>query len=282
MASLARGCRQRGDYLTGPGTVGDVRIVAILSPVAEWQPILAAAIAADELGFDGVGLWDHYHSAKPEWAYVAGWSAHAALAQATNRVRIVPAVLNTLHYELGVLAKESSTLSIASGGRFEMAVGAGDWPDSFGAWGKTFPDRTERIARLNETVGLLKRLWSGEMVTFEGDFNRLTDASCTPAPDSPPRVVVGVGGSITLARSAVEYADELNVYESTAAACRELVAESDRSIELSGFVDWSWDKWPAEPAGELKHWDELGVQRLFVSLGALDMPARLHELATLT
>ena len=108
-----------------------MQIGAILSPIIDPATAIEAACAADREGLDAVGLWDHYHSPRPEWGYVAGWSMLAALAAATERVKIVPMVLNNLHYQLGVLAKETSTLALLSGGRFELGIGAGDWPDSF-------------------------------------------------------------------------------------------------------------------------------------------------------
>ena len=257
-----------------------MRIGAVLSPVDNWEWIRDAAVEADHLGVDSVGLWDHYHSERPEWGYVAGWSAHAALAQATKRVRIVPAVMNTLHFELGVLAKESAMLSLIAGGRFEMAIGAGDWPASFAAWGQPFPERDDRIARLEEVVLLLRRLWAGEAVTFDGRFHRLSEALTAPAPPEGPKVVVGVGASQTLARSAIAYADELNVYadEALVAQARRLATDSGRDVSISVFLSWEWDKWPADPASELAHWRDLGVDRVWVSLGADDMPSRLRDL----
>ena len=128
-----------------------MRIAALLTPVADWPAILDAARVADEAGVDAVGFWDHYHSGQPDWAYVCGWSAMGAVAALTERVRILPMVLNNLHYEVGVLAKESSILDVASGGRFELGIGAGDWPESFAAWGRPFPPVDERLDRLAET-----------------------------------------------------------------------------------------------------------------------------------
>src|SRR5919205_3992192 len=108
-----------------------MRVGAILSPVGDWRTILESAKIADSGGLDAVGFWDHYHSLKPEWAYVCGWSAYGALAIATERIRLVPMVLCRLNYTTGVLAKESSILSIASGGRVELAIGAGDYPQGY-------------------------------------------------------------------------------------------------------------------------------------------------------
>jgi alkanesulfonate monooxygenase SsuD/methylene tetrahydromethanopterin reductase-like flavin-dependent oxidoreductase (luciferase family) len=260
-----------------------MRIAAVLSPIVDFDAMLVAARRADELGFDGVGLWDHYHSPKPEWGYIAGWSAIAALAVRTTRVRLVQMVVNNLHFEPGVLAKETSTLAIASGGRFELGIGAGDWPDSFAAWGRPFPRREERISRLEESVAILRRAWTGEAFDFEGRFNNLRAACITPAPQTTPRVVVGVGRSPRLMESAVTYADELNIYadEEVVRRAQAAIARSGRDVTTSMFLSWEWDKWPVDPIAELERWNALGVERFFVSLGADDMPARLDQLGAL-
>ena len=259
-----------------------MRIGAILSPVAEWEPVVEAATVADELGLDAVGFWDHYHSPRPEWGYVCGWSAYGCLAAVTRRVRLVPMVLNNLHYEPGVLAKESSALSIASGGRFELGIGAGDWPESFAAWGQPYPDGGTRLGRLEETVQALRELWKGVEVDFTGEHVRLARASCTPPPSSPPRVVVGVGASRRTLASAVRYADELNLYADPeiVAAALDAVAGSGRAVDLSVFLSWEWDKWPADPAAELQPFSEQGIDRFFISLGGSDMPDRIRHLAS--
>jgi alkanesulfonate monooxygenase SsuD/methylene tetrahydromethanopterin reductase-like flavin-dependent oxidoreductase (luciferase family) len=261
-----------------------MRIGAILAPTGDWKVIADGARAADAAGLDAVGLWCHYHSAKPEWAHANGWSLYGALAAITERVRLVPMVLNNLHYQPGVLAKESSMLSLLSGGRFELAIGAGDWPESYAAWGEPYPERDERIGRLAETVSALRLLWKGEPVTSDGTYLHLDSATSTPAPAEPPRVVVGVGNSRRTARATLTVADEFNIYadEKLLADLRELIAASDREVAISTFFDWSWDNWPADPAAVLAPWRELGVGRVFVSIGWFDMAARAEELAALS
>jgi alkanesulfonate monooxygenase SsuD/methylene tetrahydromethanopterin reductase-like flavin-dependent oxidoreductase (luciferase family) len=257
------------------------RVGAVLAPVSDWSAIAEAAVVADEAGIDAIGLWDHYHSARPEWGYVAGWSAYGALAAVTNRVGLVPMVLNSLHYELGVLAKESSVLSIASGGRFELGIGAGDWPESFAAWGRPYPPAEERLDRLEETIDALRALWSGQPVSREGRYVTLRDATCTPVPPVPPRVVVGAGGSRRTIERALLFADEVNVYDdpSLVAAYRDGAAAAGRPVAVSLFVDWSWDHWPAEVGGELERIRGMGVDRVMISLGGPEMPVRLRTLA---
>jgi alkanesulfonate monooxygenase SsuD/methylene tetrahydromethanopterin reductase-like flavin-dependent oxidoreductase (luciferase family) len=192
-------------------------------------------------------------------------------------------VLNNLHYEPGVLAKESSILSLASGGRFELGIGAGDWPESFSAWGRPFPNAATRLKLLEETVDALRRVWTGTAVTTEGEHVRLDRASCTPAPERPPRVVVGVGGSPRTLREAVRFADEINVYtdEAVAAEARDAIAGAGRDVGISMFVGWEFDKWPDDPASELARWADLGVERFFVNVGAEDMSDRVRQLAAI-
>jgi alkanesulfonate monooxygenase SsuD/methylene tetrahydromethanopterin reductase-like flavin-dependent oxidoreductase (luciferase family) len=260
-----------------------MKIAPILAPVARVDATIEAARLADALGFDAIGLWDHYHSAKPEWGYIAGWSAMTSLAANTERINLVQMVVNNLHFEVGVVAKETSTLALLSNGRYELGIGAGDWPESFSAWGRTFPHREERVARLAESVDILRKAWSGGAFDFDGDFETLRGACVSPVPGRAPRVVVGVAKSRSLLESAVAYADELNLYadpvivESAAA----LVAQSGRDVTLSLFCDWSWSSWPADPQAELEPWRQRGIDRFFVSIGGDDMPARLEKLAPL-
>ena len=259
-----------------------MRIGAILSPIADPGDAVEAARAAERGGLDAVGLWDHYHSPRPEWGYVAGWSMLAAIAVATERVRVVPMVLNNLHFQPGVMAKETSMLALLSAGRFELGIGAGDWPDSFAAWHEPFPPVAERLGRLEESVAALRRLWTGAAVDADGDFVRLAGATSTPAPRQPPRVVVGVGGSRRTLEAASGFADELNVYAGPG-----LIEEAGAVVRPDGakpavsvFLSWEWDKWPADPEDQLEALEARGASRAFVSLGA-DLPGMADRISVL-
>ncbi len=257
-----------------------MEIGVVLSPTGDWPAILAAARAADQRGLGAVGFWDHYHSEQPEWAYVCGWSAYGALAAATERIRLVPMVLCRLSYTLGVLAKESAILSIVSAGRFELSIGAGDYPQEYTAWHQPFPDAKARIAALAETVAALRMLWRGEQVSYSGEYVQLTGAACTPVPPVAPRVVVGVGRSQRLIGSAVAYADELNVYadEAVWAFAQAQVAQSGRAVDLSVFLDWG--KWPADIGAELAAWQARGAARAMITIGwHPDLAERVHMIA---
>jgi len=241
-----------------------MRIGVNLGPTGDWSAMLAAAKRADAMGFDSIGFLDHYHADKPEWPFICGWSAYGALAMATSRIHLVPMVIDHLNHLPGILAKEISTLSIISAGRFELGIGAGDYFEEARAWGLPVPPASARISSLKETITILRRIWSGEQVTFDGEHLHLKNAAVTPLPTTFPRVVVGAGSSRKLILSAVEYADEINVYadeDLIRFAHREIEA-SDRAIALSVFV---WD-WPEDIATKLVTWEQLGVERTFLTL----------------
>ncbi len=242
-------------------------------PGDSWASVVNATRRAEDLGLDSVGFWDHYHAEKPDWSLICGWSAYGFLAATTSRIKLVPMVLCRPNYLLGVLAKESSMLQIASGGRVEFGIGAGDYPGEFAAWHVPFPDATHRVEWLSESVHALRRLWTGEQVTISGTHVSLDNACCTPVPPVPPRVVVGIGNSWRMVDSALSYADELNVYGDMEIAryAQEQIAASGRQISLSVFGHR-----PGEPPtdqellDDITRWRELGATRYIMTYGWAD------------
>lgn len=240
-----------------------MRIGVNLGPTENWEAVMEAAQKVDRYGFDSLGFLDHYHSEKPEWGYICGWSLYGALAMTTTRVKLIPQVICRLNYLPGVLAKETSVLALLSKGRFELGIGAGDYFGEMRAWGVPVPRASERIESLKETVQILREAWKGEAVTFNGKYLQVQGGLCLPSPLQVPRVVVGVGSSRSLLRSAMAYADEVNIYadeDLMREACREIEA-SGREITLSTFV---WD-WREDIREKLKEWEQLGVSRTFVT-----------------
>ena len=238
-------------------------------PTGRWQDVVQSTRLAEELGLDAVGFWDHYHSENPDWSLICGWSAYGYLAAITERVKLVPMVLCRPNYLLGVLAKESSLLQIASGGRFELGIGAGDYPAEFTAWDVPYASADERMAILAESVAALRQVWTGKLVTFEGDHVHLANAGCTPAPSPPPRVVVGAGNSRRLIDQAIAYADEINVYgdRETLDYAQRQVAANGRTIPISIFGSRPEDHLPVDMAAEIRQWRDLGASRYFVTVG---------------
>lgn len=257
---------------SGETPVAGIEVGVTFGPTGFWDDVVQGTRLAEERGLDAVGFWDHYHSEQPEWALTCGWSAYGYLAAITERIRLVPMVLCRPNYLLGVLAKESSILQIASGGRFELGIGAGDYPKEFRAWDVPYPSAEERMALLEESVLALREIWKGDLVTFNGEHVHLTEAACTPVAPVPPRVVVGAGSSRRMIDAAVRYADEINVYgdEEVFRYARERIAAAGRSIPVSVFPHRPEGQLPADLAGDIRRWRELGASRYLMTVGFAD------------
>ena len=109
-----------------------------------------------------------------------------------------------------VLARQAVTLDHASGGRFELGIGWGSVPDELDTFGVGAAPARERVARLGETLEVVRALWTGEPVTYEGRFFGLRDAQQRPVPSRRIPIVVGGVGPRTLALVR-EHADWWNV-----------------------------------------------------------------------
>jgi alkanesulfonate monooxygenase SsuD/methylene tetrahydromethanopterin reductase-like flavin-dependent oxidoreductase (luciferase family) len=262
------------DHMRDTASTFDVGVC--FGPTGSWIDVMEAT------RLDSVGFWDHYHSEKPEWALLSGWSLYGYLAAITSRVRLVPMVLCRPNHLLGVLAKESSMLQIVSNGRFELGIGAGDYDIEFRSWNVPYPDASYRIAWLEESVRALQRLWNGEQVTIKGECIELDRACCTPAPPAHPRIVVGVGNSRRLVDSAIAYADELNVYanENIVTYASERIATAERPVTLSVFANRDGEPPDATAlVSEMSAWRAAGASRFIMTYGwDDDIP---HEVETL-
>lgn len=162
-----------------------------------WPELREAALAAETAGWDSLWIDDHLLCDEGDEAdpKLEGWTALAALAAVTTRPRLGHLVSAITFRNVGVIAKMATTLDHLSGGRFVLGLGAGWHEREHEAFGLDFGASVgERLDRLEEAVGLLRRLLDGEAVTFEGRFHRLDRAVCTPRPVQA-RLPILVGGS---------------------------------------------------------------------------------------
>lgn len=246
-----------------PHKLAWVRIGANILPTEDWATIRDIAVRADRCRLDAVSLLDHYHTDRTDRAWLSGWSVYGALAAVTSHVKLVPMVIDRLNYLPGVLAKEAAVLSVMSGGRFELGIGAGDHFVEQEAWGLDVPNVATRIAALEETVQVLHLVWTGEKVSFDGTHMRLRGAASLPAPVGRIRTIVGAGSSRRLVSSAVRYADEVNVYadDGLLEFARTEIDRVGRDVSLSVYV---WD-WPDDVEVRLRRWASSGIQRAFLT-----------------
>jgi len=153
-----------------------------------------AWIAAEALGFDWVSVWDHFiPSPWPDHgASFEAVACQTALAMDTSRVRVGSLVYCTAFRHPAVLAKAAVTIDHLSGGRMELGLGAGWLRDEFDMVGIPFESPGVRLRRLEETVRVIRALWSGERCDIAGEFYTLTGATSLPTPvQGAPRIWIG-------------------------------------------------------------------------------------------
>ena len=145
---------------------------------------------AEELGYAALYVTDHLGR------QLAPTAALAAAAAVTNTLRIGPYVFaNDFRHPL-IVAREAATLDRLSGGRLDLGLGAGWKQSDYRQLGMPYDAPSVRIDRMFESLGIMRRLFSGEEVTHEGRFYRLERARLEPAPvqQPHPRIMLGGGG----------------------------------------------------------------------------------------
>jgi alkanesulfonate monooxygenase SsuD/methylene tetrahydromethanopterin reductase-like flavin-dependent oxidoreductase (luciferase family) len=161
--------------------------------------LVERAQAAEAAGFAGIALMDHLAPPQAldqpmyEAMTMATW-----LAARTTRLIIGHLVLCDSFRHPAVLARQAVTLDHLSEGRYELAIGSGSTPNELKTFGISEAKGAERAARLRETLEIVTRLWTGESVSFEGQFHRLVEARQLPRPTRPIPVVIGGTGPTTL------------------------------------------------------------------------------------
>jgi alkanesulfonate monooxygenase SsuD/methylene tetrahydromethanopterin reductase-like flavin-dependent oxidoreductase (luciferase family) len=155
------------------------------------DPLLATAAEAERRGLDYVAVQDHPYQRR----YVDTWSLMAMILASTSRIGVFPDVTNLPLRPPAVLAKAAATLDLLSGGRFELGLGAGGFPDAVEAYGG--PRRTpgDALAALAEAIAVIRAVWSGERnLRVDGRFYRLAGANSGPVPPHPIGIWLGAYG----------------------------------------------------------------------------------------
>ena len=171
--------------------------IAPLGDLADPRKLVQLAQAAEAAGWEAVFVWDHLGFV---WGIPAAdpWVALAAIAQATTRIKLGPAVTPVARRRPQVLAHTVATLDVLSEGRVIFGAGLGGVPKEFSAFGESDVAR-ERAEKLDEGLALMDRLWQGEMVSHEGKHYVMRDVQLAPLPVQRPRVPVWIGAQSQLA-----------------------------------------------------------------------------------
>lgn len=173
--------------------------------------IVERAKAAEAAGFEGIAFMDHLAPPLAEdqdqWEAMAlaGW-----VLAATTTLVVGHLVLCDPFRQPAVLARQVTSLDHASGGRFELGIGWGSVPDELVTFGIGTTEPAERVARLRESLTVLRALWTGETVDHHGEHLTLVGARQRPVPTRPIPVTIGGTGPRTMALVR-EHADWWNV-----------------------------------------------------------------------
>lgn len=176
-----------------------------------FEQLVARARAAEAAGFDGMTGMDHL--APPLASRQPMYDALVTttwLAAHTERMKLGSLVLCDAFRLPTMLAKEAVSIDHASGGRFELGIGAGSVPEEFVTFGVGSTEPRVRVGRLRETLEVLRALWSGEIVDYDGEYHQLGQAQQQPAPLGPIPLVIGATGPKMLALVR-EFADWWNI-----------------------------------------------------------------------
>jgi F420-dependent oxidoreductase-like protein len=180
-----------------------------------WADILAVWREADDIElFESGWIFDHFYPivGDPSGPCIEGWTALAALAQATRRLRLGTLVTGIHYRHPAVLANMAATIDIISGGRLELGIGAG-WNElESGAYGIELGSRRERSDRFEEACEVLVSLLSQDVTNFSGKYYQLSDARNEPkGPQQPhPPIVIGGSGEKRTLLTAAKYAQHWN------------------------------------------------------------------------
>lgn len=176
------------------------------------EEIVSKARAAERAGFGGMAGMDHM--APPMAEHTPMYEAmitNTWLAAQTHSLRLGSLVLCDAFRHPAALAREAVTIDHASGGRYELGIGWGSVPTEFATFGVGSTAPHIRVGRLKETLEIIRALWTGEIVDYEGEFFHLQGARQLPVPEQRIPIVIGGAGKKTMELVA-GYADWWNVH----------------------------------------------------------------------
>ncbi|MBV9328792.1 MAG: TIGR03621 family F420-dependent LLM class oxidoreductase [Chloroflexi bacterium] len=219
-------------------------------PVARWRDALQRI---EDLGFSSVSISDHF---------TRGWVmeptvAMLAAAEATRHLRVLSLVLANDYRHPVLLHKAAATIDVFSEGRLELGLGTGWLASEYAAAGFPFDAPGERVARLEESIHVLKGLFGSDAFSFEGAHYRIQHLDGLPKPVQQPHppLLIG-GGSRRVLELAAREADIVSVHGSL----REGELGPAAATDLAGdrvAAKVSWVRAAAERANRL---DDIELQ----------------------
>ncbi len=173
------------------GYLAPMRIGYFLS-TEEYAPaeLLEQARAAEEAGFHALWISDHFHPWNDEQGnspFV--WAVIGAISQVCSLPVTTAVTCPTVRLHPAVVAQAAATAGVLLDGRFTLGVGSGEALNEH-ILGDPWPTADRRLEMLEEAVALIRELWTGEVVSWEGAHYRVDHARIYTLPDPPPEIFV--------------------------------------------------------------------------------------------
>lgn len=193
-----------------------MRFVIWIGTEHPWPEMAETARIADETGWDGIYLADHFMPNDPAprlGPRLEAWTALGALATVTRRARLGVLVSGNTYRHPAILANMAATTDRISEGRLVLGLGAGWQVNEHEAYGIDLYEIPERMARLEEACSVIRLLLTEERSNFEGRYYHLADAPCEPKPlQARLPLLVGTSGERVGMRMAARHADIWNTW----------------------------------------------------------------------
>jgi F420-dependent oxidoreductase-like protein len=161
-----------------------------------WDELVRRVQLAEQLGFDGVWGFDHFQPMYGEGPgeTFEGVTTLAALSGVTSRIRLGLLVTGATYRHPSVYATQALTIDHASHGRLELSLGAAWFDKEHNELGIPFPATSERFDLLEDTLEIVTRLFTGEVVDYDGKRVSLRSAQMRPLPVQRPHPPIWIGG----------------------------------------------------------------------------------------
>jgi F420-dependent oxidoreductase-like protein len=187
------------------------------NPAKQYEYSKNMVKTADKLKFNSIYAYDHFiphYGYDIEKNFFECFALLSAVVAVTDNLKIGQIVTCNSYRNPALLAKMLSTLDVISNGRIELGIGAGWYEQEYKAYGYDYPSNASRIKQLDESLDIIKAMWTEKRATFSGKYYSIKNAVCNPKPMQKPHPIVMVGGSGEkyLLRVSAKHADRYNHY----------------------------------------------------------------------
>lgn len=200
-------------------------------PRQEFLKRIRAALDTVVGHFDAIWLADHLQFGKS--SLFESWTMLTYLAALQPELKYGHLVLCQLFRNPALLAKMAATFQYMSQGHFILGLGAGWAEEEAKAYHFTFPSAGQRVDELGEQLQIIKALWSGQNVTFEGKYHQIHNAYCQPYPEPLPPILVAAHQP-RMMRVAARHADWWNTGVDKLDQAKERLQNLDAACEALG------------------------------------------------